>query len=78
VHAKIGLDKLMVALYALLRFNSSIRQLTAEIDVSYRSLRRCVEQFARTLDAPAVTLVGPLQINEVYVNAGLKGAERDQ
>jgi len=77
-HAKIGLDKLMFAFYALLRFNSSIRQLDAEIDVSYRSLRRRVEQFARTLDAPAVNLVGPVEIDEVYVNAGLKGRERDQ
>ena len=58
-HAKIGLDKLLFAFYSFLRFNTSIRQLDAEIDVSYRSLRRRVEQFARTLDAPAISLVGP-------------------
>ncbi|WP_251328517.1 IS1595 family transposase [Haloplanus pelagicus] len=77
-HAKIGLDKLLFAFYTLLRFNTSIRQLDAELDVSYRSLRRRVEQFARTLDAPAINLVGPVEIDEVYVTAGLKGRERDQ
>jgi len=77
-HAKIGLDKLLFALYAFLRFNTSIRQLDAELAVSYRSLRRRVEQFARTLDAPAFKLVGPVEIDEVYVTAGLKGRERDQ
>ena len=77
-HAKIGLDKLLFAFYAFLRFNTSIRQLDAELTVSYRSLRRRVEQFARTLDAPAINLVGPVEIDEVYVTAGLKGRERDQ
>ena len=77
-HAKIGLDKLLFAFYSLLRFNTSIRQLDAEIDVSYRSLRRRVEQFARTLDAPDISLVGPVEIDEFYVSAGKKGRERDQ
>jgi transposase-like protein len=77
-HAKIGLNKLLFAFYAFLRFNTSIRQLDAELTVSYRSLRRRVEQFARTLDAPAIKLVGPVEIDEVYVTAGLKGRERDQ
>ncbi len=39
-HAKIGLDKLLFAFYTLLRFNTSIHQPDAELDVSYRSLRR--------------------------------------
>jgi transposase-like protein len=73
-HAKIGLDKLFFAVYSFLRFNTSIRQL----DASYRTLRRRVEQFARTLDAPSPDLVGPVEIDEVYVTAGLKGRERDQ
>ena len=77
-HAKIGLDKLLFAFYSFLRFNTSIHQLDAELTVSYRSLRRRVEQFARTLDAPAINLVGPVEIDEVYVTAGLKGRERDQ
>ncbi len=77
-HAKIGLDKLLFTFYAFLRFNTSIRQLDAELIVSYQSLRRRVEQFARTLDAPAINLVGPVEIDEVYVTAGLKRRERDQ
>jgi hypothetical protein len=43
--------------------------LYAELTVSYRSLRRRVEQFARTLDAPAIDFVGPVEIDEVYVTA---------
>lgn len=42
-----------------------------------RSLRRRVEQFAGTLDAPATDLVGPVEIDEFYVSAGMKGRERD-
>ena len=42
-HAKIGLDKLLFAFYSFLRFNTSIRQLDAELGVPYRSLRRRVE-----------------------------------
>ncbi|SIS20350.1 Transposase zinc-ribbon domain-containing protein [Natronorubrum thiooxidans] len=76
-HAKIGLDKLLFAFYSLLRFNTSIRQLDAEFDVSYRSLHRRVERFARTLDAPRIDLVGPVEIDEFYVSAGKKGRERD-
>jgi transposase-like protein len=76
-HAKIGLDKLLFAVYSLLRFNSNIRQLDAELDVSYRTFRRRVEQFARMLAAPSLDLVGPVEIAEVYVTSGLKGRERD-
>ena len=64
------------AFYSLLRFNTSIRQLDPETDVSYRSLLHRVEQFARTLDAPVLNLTG-VEIDEVYVSAGLKGCERD-
>ena len=42
-HANIGLDKLLFAFYSFLRFTTSIRQLDAEINVSYRSLRQRVE-----------------------------------
>jgi len=37
-HAKIGLDKLLFAFYAFLRFNTSTRQLDAKLTFSYRSL----------------------------------------
>jgi transposase-like protein len=68
----------LFAFYSLLRFNTSIHQSDAKLTVSYQSLRRRIEQFARTLDAPAIDLVGPVEINEVYVTAGLKGRERDR
>jgi hypothetical protein len=67
----------LFAFYSFLRSNTSIRQLDAEIDVSYRSLRRRVKQFARMLNAPAISLVGPVEIDEFYVSAGKKGRERD-
>lgn len=76
--AKIGLDTLLFAFYSLLRFNTSIRQLEAELGVSYRTLHRRVEQFARTLDAPTIFLNGPFEIDEFYVSSGKKGRERDQ
>ena len=53
VHAKIGLDKPLFAFYSFRRFNTSIRRLDAEIDVSYRSLHRRVERSGELLDAPA-------------------------
>ncbi|OYR69597.1 IS1595 family transposase [Halorubrum ezzemoulense] len=76
-HAKSGLDKLLFAFYSFLRFNTNIRQLDAEIDFSYRSLRQRVEQFARTLDVTDISLVGPVEIDEFYISAGKKGRERD-
>jgi len=60
-----------------LRFNTSIRQIEAELDLSYKTVRRRVERFAKALDAPSITLSGPVEIDEVYVSAGLKGRERD-
>jgi len=77
-HAKIALTKWFFAIYAFLRFNTSIRQLEAELDVSYRTLRQRVERFACALDAPSLSLSGPVEIDEVYVTAGKKGRERDR
>ena len=67
----------MFAVYSLLRFNTSFHQVDAEFDVSYRTLRRRVKQFASTLDAPTIDLAGLMEIDEIYVAAGLKGRERD-
>lgn len=47
-----------------------------EIDASYRTLRRRIEQFTGTLDAPSIQSVGPVEVNEVYVSAGLRVALR--
>jgi len=77
-HSKLKLKEWYFTIYTFLRFNTSIRQIEAELDLSYRTLRERVEQFARTLDAPSITLTGPVEIDEVYVSAGLKGRERDQ
>jgi hypothetical protein len=56
---------------------TSIRQLEVELNVSYRTLYRRVEQFVRTLDTPTLTLDGPIEIDDFYVSVGPKGRERD-
>ncbi len=40
-------------------------------------IHRRVERFAEALDAPSLDLRGPVEIDEVYISAGLKGRERD-
>ena len=77
-HSKVALRKWLFSIYAFLRFNTSLRQLQREIGVSYKTIHRRVERFTRALDAPQLDLVGPVEIDEVYVSAGLKGRERDQ
>ena len=68
----------MFSIYAFLRFNTSLRQLQCEIEVTHKTMHRRIERFARALDAPSLDLVGPVEIDEVYVSAGKKGRERDQ
>ncbi len=77
-HSKLTLKEWYFTIYVFLRFNTSIRQIEAELNLSYRTVRQRVERFARVLDAPSLTLSGPVEIDEVYVSAGLKGRERDQ
>ena len=76
-HSKLTLKEWYFTIYVFLRFNTSIRQIEAELNLSYRTVRQRVERFARVLDAPSLTLSGPVEIDEVYVSAGLKGRERD-
>ncbi|ADE05251.1 IS1595-like element ISHvo5 family transposase [Haloferax volcanii] len=76
-HSKVALRKWLFSIYAFLRFNTSLRQLQREIGVTYKTMHRRVERFTRALDAPRLDLVGPVEIDEVYVSAGLKGRERD-
>ena len=76
-HSKIALRKWLFSIYAFLRFNTSIRQLQVEIDVTYKTIHRRIERFSKALDAPSLDLVGPVEIDEVYVTAGTKGRERD-
>ncbi|WEL25922.1 IS1595 family transposase [Haloferax volcanii] len=77
-HSKVALRKWLFSIYAFLRFNTSLRQLQREIGVTYKTMHRRVERFTRALDAPQLDLVGPVEIDEVYVSAGKKGRERDQ
>ena len=78
VHSKLALKEWFFMIYVFLRFNASLRQIEAGLDLSYRSVRRRVERSGEALDAPAMRLSGSVEIDEVYVSAGLKGHERDQ
>ncbi|WP_254533979.1 IS1595 family transposase [Natrinema gelatinilyticum] len=77
-HSKIALRRWLFSIYAFLPFNTRLRQLQCEIEVTYKTFHRRIERFARALDAPSLDLVGPVEIDEVYVSAGKKGRERDQ
>ena len=76
-HSEVALRKWFLAVYTYIRFNTSLRQLDVEIDVSYKTIYRRVQHFLRVLDAPRLQLNGPVEIDEFYVKAGLKGRERD-
>ena len=76
-HSAVALRKWFLAVYTYIRFNTSLRQLDVEIDVSYKTIYRRVQRFLRALDAPRLQLDGPIEIDEFYVKAGLKGRERD-
>ncbi|WP_256546793.1 IS1595 family transposase [Halobellus inordinatus] len=75
-HSSVALRKWFLAVYTYIRFNTSLRQLDVEIDVSYKTIYRRVQRVLRALDAPRLQLEGP-EIDEFYVKAGLKGRERD-
>jgi len=77
-HSAVALRKWFLAVYTYIRFNTSLRQLDVEIEVSYKTIYRRVQRFLRALDAPRLRLEGPVEIDELYVKAGLKGRERDQ
>jgi len=74
----VKLKEWFFAVYTYIRFNTSLRQLGVELNVSYKTVYRRVQRFLRSLDAPHLSLKGPVEIDELYVNAGLKGRERDQ
>ncbi len=54
-HSKTALRKWLFSIYAFLRFNTSIRQLQREIEVTYKTMHRRVERFTKPLDAPRRT-----------------------
>jgi len=73
-HSAVALRKWFLAIYTYIRFNTRLRRLDVEIDVSYKTIYR---RFLRALDAPRPRLEGLIEINEFYVKAGHKGRERD-
>jgi hypothetical protein len=77
-HSAVELRKWFLAVYTYIRFNTSFRQLDVELNASYRTVYRRVQRFLRALDAPRPQLEGPVEIDELYVKAGLKGRERDR
>jgi transposase-like protein len=77
-HSAVELRKWFLAVYTYIRFNTSLRQLDVELDVSYKTVYRRIHRFLRALDAPQPQLEGPVEIDELYVKAGLKGSERDR
>ncbi len=70
-HSKVALRKWLFSIYAFLRFNTSLRQLQLEIDVQYKTIHQRAERFMKALDAPSLNLVGPVEIDEVYVSIRL-------
>ena len=68
----------MFPIYAFFRVNKSLRQLQCEIDVTHKTIHRRIERSDEALDVPSLDLVGPVEIDEVYVSVGKKGRERDQ
>ncbi|MFC6766787.1 IS1595 family transposase [Natrinema soli] len=49
-HSSIALRKWFLAVYAYIRFNTSLRQRDVEIEVSYKTVYRRVQRFLRALD----------------------------
>ena len=76
-HSTIPLRMWYLAVYAYIRLNTSIRQLDAELAVSYKMVYRRVQRFLQALDAPRPQFEGPVEIDQLYLNAGKKGRERD-
>ncbi len=58
--------------------NTSLKQLDAEIDVSYKTVYQRVQRSQETLDAPQPHFRFPVEIDKSYMRAGLKGRELDQ
>ena len=54
-----ALWKWFLAVYTYIRFNTSLRQLDVELDVSYKTIYRRVQRSQKALDAPQPHLKGP-------------------
>jgi len=60
-HSAVALKKWFLAVYTYIRFNTSLRLLDGEIDVSYKTTYRRVHRFLRSLDALLPHLEGPVE-----------------
>jgi transposase-like protein len=60
-HSSIALRKWFLAVYAYIRFNTSLRQLDVEIGVSYKTVYRRVQRSQEALDAPPHCFVGEIE-----------------
>ena len=76
-HAKIALDEWPFVIYTFVRFNTNIPNSPPNSASRTKTLHRRVERFGEALNAPSIELCGPVEIDELYVSAGLKGHERD-
>ena len=76
-HSVVALRKWFLTVYTYIRFNTSLRQLEVEIDVSYKTIYRRVQRFLRALDAPRPQFEGSVEIDELYMKVRLKDRERD-
>ena len=72
-HLELSLREWYFTIYVFLRSNTSIRQIEAGLDLSYRTVRRCVERPGEALEVPSITV----EIHEIYVSADFKAYERD-
>ena len=73
-HPAVALRKWFLMVYTYIRFNTSLRQIDVGIDVSYKTIYRRIQRLQEALDAPRPHLEGPVEIDELYVNAGSKAA----
>jgi hypothetical protein len=46
--------------------------------MAHKAMHQRIERFARVLDTPFLNLIGPIEIDKVYVSGGKKGCERDR
>lgn len=68
-HSSVALRTWILAVYTFIRLNTSIRQLDVERDISYKTVYRRGQRSQEALAAPQLSLKGPVDIDELYVNA---------
>ena len=76
-HSAVKLRKWFLAVYTYIRFNTDLRQLNVEIDVSYKTIypRPALPASAGRVSDPSR---GPRRDQHILREGGTKGSERDQ